>query len=159
MKKLKIAVIVLLAIGLVISFELGYLYIPLLPPQNLTDVEIKLERTPCYGPCPVYSVTVYGDGTVIYEGIRHVRIEGVQTYDISEDEVNDLVSMFYEINYFSLNDRYDAPFTDSYTIITSVKIGDETKTVSNYGDSGPPRLHELEVKIDEITNSESFWKD
>jgi hypothetical protein len=45
------------------------------------------------------------------------------------------------------------------TIITSIKIGDKKKTVSNYANSGPPRLHELEIKIDEITNSKSYWED
>ena len=150
--------IILVALGMVVLFELDYLYIPLLPPQNLTGVEITLERTGCYGTCPVYSVTIHSDGTVIYEGKHFVRILGIQTYTIPEESVTELVGMFYEINYFSLHDRYDVSVTDLPTVITSITIGNETKRVSNYANAGPPRLYELESKIDEITDSQSFWK-
>ena len=150
--------VILFVLGIVILFELDYLYIPLLPPENLTSVEITLERTGCYGTCPVYSVTVHGDGTVIYEGKHFVRIEGVRTYTIPEESVAELVGMFYEINYFSLNDRYDASVTDLPTVITSITVGNETKTVSNYANSGPERLYYLESKIDEITDSKSLWE-
>ena len=150
--------VILVALGMVVLFELDYLYIPLLPPQNLTGVEITLERTGCYGTCPVYSITIHDDGTVIYEGKHFVRIEGVRTYTIPEESVTELVGMFYEINYFSLHDRYDVSVTDLPTVITSITIGNETKRVSNYANAGPPRLYELESKIDEITDSQSFWK-
>lgn len=150
--------VILFTLGLVILFGLGYLYVPLLPPQNLTGVEITLERTPCYGTCPVYSIIIHGDGTVIYEGKQFVRIEGTRVYTIPKENVEELVGMFYEINYFSLNDRYDASVTDLPTVITSIKVGNETKTVSNYANAGPSRLHDLELTIDQITDSQSLWK-
>lgn len=40
---------------------------------GIADVEITLARTPCFGSCPAYSVVVRGDGTVVYEGLLHVR--------------------------------------------------------------------------------------
>ena len=164
MKKLKknskiVIISILGVIGLAILFEFDYLYVPLAPPENLTDIEITLERTACFGTCPIYSVSIDGEGNVVYEGKKFVRIEGVRTYTIPQEDVKELVAMFYGINYFSLNDRYDVPVTDNPTIITSLKTGDKKKTVSNYANSGPTRLHELEIKIDEITNSESYWKD
>lgn len=39
---------------------------------------ISLSRSPCFGACPVYSVTVYADGRVTYNGDRHVSISGKQ---------------------------------------------------------------------------------
>lgn len=159
-KKNKILIcIVLFVIGVGILFELEYLYVPLSPPHNLTDVEITLERTACYGPCPIYSVAIYGDGTVIYDGKQFVKIEGTRTYTIPKESVDEIVRMFYEINYFSLNDNYDANVTDLPTIITSIKIENQTKTVSNYGNAGPVRLQDLESKIDEITDPQSLWKE
>lgn len=32
----------------------------------------KLERTPCFGKCPIYSISLYSDKTVFYEGKRFV---------------------------------------------------------------------------------------
>ena len=34
---------------------------------DLTKVIIRLQRTECLGVCPAYSVTVFGDGTVVFE--------------------------------------------------------------------------------------------
>lgn len=146
------------SIGLGLLFEFDYLYVPLSPPENLSDIEITLERTACYGSCPVYSVTIFGDGTVIYDGKQYVRIEGKRIYDIPIEDVEKLVAEFYQVGYFSLDDKYDTPITDHPTIITSIRVGNETKTVSNYANSAPDRVHELEKNIDELTNSESYWK-
>ena len=30
-------------------------------PDEISDVVITLERGPCFGACPVYKLTVYGD--------------------------------------------------------------------------------------------------
>ncbi len=42
----------------------------------MKDVVITLERTQCFGSCPVYKLTVYGDGRVVYEGGGFVKIKG-----------------------------------------------------------------------------------
>ena len=42
----------------------------------MKEVVITLERTACFGVCPVYKLTIYGDGRVLYDGIRFVRTEG-----------------------------------------------------------------------------------
>jgi hypothetical protein len=34
----------------------------------LADIEIGLERTVCFGTCPSYTLQIFGDGRVIYEG-------------------------------------------------------------------------------------------
>ena len=132
-KNSKIVIISILGvIGLAILFEFDYLYVPLPPPENLTDIEITLERTLCYGNCPVYSVTIDGEGNVVYEGKKFVRVEGVRMYTIPQEDVKELVAMFYGIGYFSLNDRYDVPVTDNRTIITSLKIADKINSINNF---------------------------
>jgi hypothetical protein len=37
---------------------------------------IKLERTMCAGACPDYSLFVYGDGKIVYEGRHYVAAKG-----------------------------------------------------------------------------------
>ena len=53
------------------------LLVPAAPhfPTNLSGLRIKLERTSCFGFCPDYSVTIYGDGTFVYEGHRLVKLK------------------------------------------------------------------------------------
>ena len=37
-------------------------------PAPLSTDEVQLTRTECYGTCPVYTVTIRGDGSVVFEG-------------------------------------------------------------------------------------------
>jgi len=83
----------------------------------------------------------------------------VQTYQIPQSSVEELVALVCQKNYFSLEDRYEFSATDLPTVITSVRVGDELKIVENYGDAGPVELQEIEKKIDEVSDSESLWKE
>lgn len=130
-------------------------------PSNLDKVVITLERTVCFGVCPEYKLTIYGSGTVVYEGKMFVRIEGKRTIAISEEKVRQLLSEFKKIDYFSLNDSYEEFMgTDMPSAFTSLTVDGNTKAVRHYhGDfSAPKELTELEDKIDEIINTDQWIK-
>jgi hypothetical protein len=75
--------------------------------QNRSDrILITLERTECFGPCPIYKLTIHQDGTVVYDGRDNVRVKGVQHAKIKPVEVRDLVKAFENIDYFNLKDDY-----------------------------------------------------
>ena len=127
--------------------------------NDLTGLVITLERTVCFGACPVYELTIYGNGTVVYEGSEFVRVVGTRTTIISEEKVRQLVSEFDRIDYFALSDSYeDYMVTDLPSAITSITIHGRTKTVRHYhGDlSAPAELTELENQIDEIVDSQQW---
>jgi hypothetical protein len=117
---------------------------------NTDDVVITMERTVCFGTCPAYKVTVYGNGTVMYEGFRFVAVEGRQ-------KVKELVSQFYKHGFFSLKDRYEEQMTDLSSTTTSIAIGASEKSVYRYG-LHPENLVELENKIDEIAGTAKWVK-
>jgi Domain of unknown function (DUF6438) len=122
--------------------------------------EITLERTPCFGACPVYRLTIHRSGKVEYEGTDRVREKGRRTGKISAEDFTILATKIDEINFFDLKDRYDGKnadgsgvtVTDLPTRKTSVTRGNRTKSVENYF-RGPKRLTELEDLIDELTKS------
>lgn len=124
---------------------------------DLDDVVITLERTPCFGFCPSYFVTVHGNGTVVYEGGDFVEVKGAQRSEIPQEGVQELVDEFYEIGFFSLRDRYEAQVTDLPSQTTSITVDGTTKTVYRYGFE-PERLAMLEDKIDEIAGTEKWVK-
>ena len=125
---------------------------------NLTDLTISMKRGMCMGTCPVYSLDIFGNGTVVYNGERFVNVTGKQVSSISEDKVKELVEEFYKMNYFSLNDTYDKIIkTDQPTVSTSININGTSKNVfDNLGAIAPEDLRLLENKIDEITNSNKW---
>ncbi|MCC7164869.1 MAG: hypothetical protein IT331_20400 [Anaerolineae bacterium] len=124
-------------------------------PATLQDVVITLERTMCFGSCPVYLLTIKGDGTVIFDGRKYVKDEGQHITTISQEDVKALVLEFERINYFSFSNFTDYDMTDMPYAITSITINGTTTTVEHYHGDGdaPKELFELERKIDKVSNS------
>jgi hypothetical protein len=113
---------------------------------SLSNVTIRMERNMCMGTCPVYSLEIFGNGTLVYSGERFVNVTGKQISSISEDKVKELVEEFYNINYFSLNDTFDRIVkTDQPTVITSININGTFKSIfDNLGAIAPEGLRVLE---------------
>jgi hypothetical protein len=131
------------------------------PEDNLDEIIITLERTACYGFCPIYTLTIHGDGTVIYKGEDFVETVGKAETMISKEKVEQLISEFEKVDYDSLKDSYtERTITDAPSVITSITRNGKTKTVEHYhGDfNAPEKLTELEDKIDEIVNSDQWIK-
>ena len=125
------------------------------------ELVIKLERTACFGKCPVYSLTINGNGTVVYEGKDFVKIKGVEETTVGPEIIDQLLQAFEEAGYFSLNDSYTGfGKSDMPSAYTSISIGNNTKAVKHYlGDSSAPKkLTDLENKIDTIVNSAQWIK-
>ena len=113
-----------------------------------------MERTGCaFGACPAYMVTIYGNGTVVYEGFDSVAVTGRQTHQVSQEDVEELVQEFYLAGFFDLDDRYIISATDLPSTTTSITIGDASKSVYRYG-SSPEKLVMLENKIDQIAGTD-----
>lgn len=136
--------------------------------ENISDVLITLERGPCFGTCPVYKLTILGDGSVKYigsdikmKGNLTVKEVGERDSKISTKEIIEIIKEFEKIDYFSLQDEYTKrDYTDGRTMITSIKINGKSKTITRYtGDkTAPKELLYLENKIDEIVNSAQWIK-
>ena len=126
--------------------------------QVLPQAAMTLERTACFGFCPIYKLTVYGNGKVVYEGKRFVKVTGTRTTTISQTAVRKLIADFQKLSYFKLQDSYTGGHTDAPSVITSLTIGKKQKTVNHYLPSpdAPPQLTELENKIDTVVNSQQW---
>lgn len=123
---------------------------------------ITLERTPCFGSCPVYRVSVSPAGSISYEGKAHVRQLGAATGQIPAKRVTALLSEIERAGYFSFANRYTSAepacgryATDSPTAITLVRLGDRTKRIEHdYGcGAAPGALVVLESRIDQVLGS------
>lgn len=124
------------------------------------DLVIKLERIMCPGACPDYSLVIHGDGKVEYEGRHYVAIKGRRQRWVSVAQVKEMIKEFYRINYFSLDDRYDAVANEGAITKTSIRIGGRYKQVINCHPSlAPEDLYNLEKKLDEIVQSEKWVRD
>jgi hypothetical protein len=113
---------------------------------------ITLRRTSCFGPCPVYSLDIFEDGSIRYVGQAFVQVTGEQRAAIPPDAVRSLISDFLKINYFALQDDYEGNITDLPTTYTSLRLGARTKSIKDYAHA-PKELVELEYEIDRVANT------
>lgn len=125
---------------------------------------ITIERESCRGFCPAYKMTIYGDGTVDYEGKRNVDNIGQFQKKVSKSKVKELLKAFQEANYMNLENEYDDPsIADAVAVFTSIKFTDKadgkekTKSIKNRV-KGPEALTKLQDKIDSIVGKEGFKK-
>jgi hypothetical protein len=117
-----------------------------------------LERTGCYGECPVYRLTVSSDGSVVYVGTRWVKVIGRQQYKLTDAQLGALQSAFEHSSFMSLRDYDKVENTDDDWAHISYRRGGFVKRVRHYhGDnSAPASLTALEDEFDRIVDSGRF---
>lgn len=120
-------------------------------------VVASIERTACYGSCPIYRATFYSDGRVRYVGKRFVPNVGTFDVQVSADDVKSIEAKAVETGYFDLNDKYDSPVTDFPSCVTSFTAGGKSKSVFDRVD-GPKSLKSFEKHLDSLLEGKEFKK-
>jgi hypothetical protein len=119
---------------------------------------IKIERTPCFGRCPVYKASLLPDGTVQYFGERFVPKLGNWRAKIGDSDFKRLSRLSEKLGFFNLKNNYSRPVTDLPTTIITITRGTKVKSVSCYGQE-PDEFWILSVAIDSVLKeSESSWE-
>jgi Domain of unknown function (DUF6438)/Ankyrin repeats (3 copies) len=120
------------------------------------DAVIRLQRTSCYGPCPIYTVTIDAHGTVTYDGERSVRVIGRRTAHVETSTVARLLATAERIRFFEMRNTYRdienpdgtvTSVTDLPTKFVSVTANGRTKRVEDYL-AAPDSLADFEREID-----------
>lgn len=133
--------------------------IPALAFAHKSDLkEISLERTPCFGGCPIYKVTLKPDGTVIYDGKRFVEKIGKYEGQVTPEDVIKIRDVATKLDFWKLKDKYTAQITDMPSAIVTIDAGDKKKTTDNYGGQGPTELWAIEQLIDKVVDGVREWK-
>lgn len=135
----------------------------------LAETVITLLRTSCRRGCPVYKLTIFGDGKVLFDGSKHVRKKGKAEGFISQENLEELIIEFQNIYFFNLNDAYTTKskhcrqsVRHMSSAMTSLTLGGRHKRINHYhgcrGSDVFARLSSLEAKIDEAVNVDQWIK-
>jgi hypothetical protein len=147
-------------------------YISILPPERLparnvpfpevkkwASVKITLRRTSCLGACPAYEVQIDGDGRVTFQQESPVRQE--RHRQISREALANLLEVFRQADYFSLDREYLSTVTDWPTCITSISIDGRSMSVRDYAGVSvgmPASVRKVENAIDEAAGTQEWLK-
>lgn len=109
-----------------------------------------LRKTPCYGECPVYRLTIMSDGDVYYTGINNVDLIGDYRAKVSADRVDRLLREAITEGVYEWSDIYpekkDYFIADASNTITKVVWRGREKTITNNSEA-PEELLALENKL------------
>jgi hypothetical protein len=72
--------------------------------RTQVDLEVKLRRTPCFGMCPVFDVTIQHDGTLRYYGRQNVAETGERTRRLTRSQMIELSRTVDHVHFFDLDD-------------------------------------------------------
>jgi hypothetical protein len=152
-------------IGLVITLAIGLVQAAVPKQADVPpDTVIQLERTSCFGSCPVYTVTIDARGAVTYVGKQFVRVVGRRTAQIAPSAVARLLSRAQEIRFFDMRDEYKVihnpdgtitTVTDLPTQIVTITVNGRTKRVDDYV-AAPETLEPFEREIDEAAGTKRW---
>lgn len=112
-----------------------------------------LEKTACYGTCPVYKVNVFRNDSLTFEGERFVDKIGIHTKEIPKGTVKQLIKQFREANFFAFKSAYEAHISDLPTTYITFNDGAKSLKIKDYHGS-PEALKTLEKVIADLVAQE-----
>jgi hypothetical protein len=116
---------------------------------------IILERTPCYGTCPVYKIQIESTGDAFLENKKFVEPLGNFNGKLNKKDLDALFQLFGTVKWASYKNSYDSNVSDLPTAIITWYHSGYTKVIrlrSNY----PEDFDVLLKKIDQV-RSEVDW--
>ena len=109
------------------------------------ELIISLQRTACFGTCPIYKIEIYTDGSGTYTGTRFVKNIGSSKFRLEKSDVSKILEFANKIGFSRLKDEYSEPITDLPTTYITIK----DKKIKDYT-GAPKRLKNLEKLIDQL---------
>lgn len=104
-----------------------------------------------------YRVRLYSDGRVEWHGDRGVQAMGDSSARVDSGEARRLIERFRSSGLSGLCQQYWQAITDSFTFTTTVRIQGRQKQVSDYANSAPEWLRELDNQLDLLADVHRWW--
>lgn len=117
--------------------------------------KLTLERTACFGACPVYRVTIHADGRVEYEGTQWVEVRGKREGRADPESLAELREALAGLELEAKHYQYGKPACGQFMTdmpgarITIVRPAGEQRYSFNEGCTATPdELKRLAERID-----------
>ncbi|MFT6501972.1 MAG: hypothetical protein ACJASQ_002097 [Crocinitomicaceae bacterium] len=115
----------------------------------------SIVRTPCYGNCPTYDMTIYENGFVELNGIRGVDLIGKYTSKLTVDQVQNFRIRANRVGFMDMEDKYDGMVTDLPSATTTIVLNGIKKSVYRRYDF-PRSILQFEELFDALLKSQKW---
>ena len=116
-----------------------------------------LERTPCFGTCPVYQVELRRDGTARYRGGEHAPRQGEFEGKVPLYAYALLCAAADDLGLEGMQGRYAADWTDDENVAIEWEREGRTGRVLDYARQAPPAFQAYRALFDELA-SQIEWQ-
>lgn len=99
------------------------------PTAGLT--EIILERTWCYGACPIDELVLRADGMAVYTGKENTPLHGMFSGSFAKEEFDRLARWLVGEGFLEMKAIYGSPNADTPTEVIRVARGADSKSIIN----------------------------
>ena len=119
------------------------------------DLLLEMEKTPCYGQCPVYTIQVDSRGNGLFNGVENTQYTGKYAFRLGKTEMEHIRSSFEKAGFFGLEDKYFEFVTDLPTTYLSYRQGGRSKKIMDYH-GAPQKLKDLEKQVESLVLSKKM---
>lgn len=128
------------------------------PNTNVGELDklVEMSKGPCFGFCPIYTLTVYSNGVVTYNGERNTNRQGMHLRILEKNELSALKSQLEKANLWQYQDLYKGQLPDMQTVTITYWEEGDFKTIAGK-DGRPKPVVDIETTLEDIANS-GKWK-
>jgi hypothetical protein len=123
---------------------------------------LTFERTPCFGTCPAYSMQVFADGRVAYEGRHSVPLMGKHALKLPAAAVAEMLRQAKEAHFETFEKEYLSGATDLPSTIVAIRQPDSSlkkvKAESNAPENVKSYFVYLTTQFDQLAQLKGLEK-
>lgn len=127
-----------------------------------SDTLIHMQRTACFGFCPVYELKITKNGNVTFIGKQHVKHTGQSESQLSEENLDQMFQKIKESHFWEIpaNPECESRMTDMPSVYLTIKMAGKRHHVNHYhgcrGFEYEKELTKLENAIDSLAGVEKW---
>jgi len=126
-------------------------------PVKTGNPMMEMYKSPCFGKCPQFTLTIQDDLTALYVGKSHTDKIGLYKRDITKEQYKELKTAFDKADFPSRPDEYETYVADAQSVTLTFHLKTGPKSVKGVFDR-PAELVELERMMDKIANTGDWMK-
>ncbi len=128
------------------------------PSTNIGELDklVEMSKGPCFGFCPIYTLTVYSNGVVTYHGERNTNRQGTYLRILDKKQLSGLKSQLEKAELWQYQDLYKGRLPDLQTVTITYWEEGDFKTIAGK-DGRPKAVVDIETKLEDIANT-GDWK-
>lgn len=114
---------------------------------------VSFKKTPCFGKCQVYQISLYQDGLVILEGIENIEFTGILFSQLSSTDLENLRKELKNLHWQSYKSQYFRNIPDLPTTELRYYHREDSSQIIKSNTGLPDELESIQKKLASLVGS------